>query len=1558
MSYFNINSSNAQIELFEDDNVISFWDRKTPIVHDGEFDFPEVTTLFKSLPPFEVKFDILQRMYKQAGKLVYDYNPFHNLILAKPRELSLNGEEYYFKIGDIYDFDVDQSLIPLNLKNPVNLEIQPSYDGSVNVIAYDNLNNALLVNSRFSAEELDTYRIIDRKGTNDTNLYEEQYLKTQTKLYKTSEVISQIEFVGVESGGQLPVGSYTFYFKYADQDGNETDVIAESGVIYCYLGNINDPKSMRGGISDERTDKLIKIKLKNIDKQYDYINIYYIRNSSDYSEIKVAKQYKILDKYVLNSIENEMTITISGYESISPIQVEEIIQEYNTVDRQRSMAQVQNRLFQANVTVDKNDFEDLGDLALRFMPSINSKRNIGNLNHDYEDVSNSGLEYYDAQNLYNYLGYWDKEIYRIGIVFIINHKLSPVFNIRGTYSLNELDFDNLDFAQYKNKIEYCGNTNKVMTYYPLKDDKGERSYIPQNADKYILNILNNDGNKFLENAAGIVQINHNSGPIRNTGIFPLGLQFSIDIETLEYLKSLGVDGFFFVRQKRIPNILFQGLTQGYSKIQEIPALYVDENGQSNHKVEILSSPEKITADIETSSTKENGDPVGDFNSGVTIQTLNNNENSFLKRFTSLQTEDCLNSGTVYSPDLTLNSELMSDLIVGNDLRLTFTKHQFSKNALKSDNRQFYNEQFKTNINVTIKNIKAIIVEDSHPIKYSGTRRFRGSAGEASEAWRFESLRLLSTYPNLVDPTLAVRGLFGTYAGLEGAEDVNSCTYVDIHIPGFSWENMENYFKVRYNSFQNYHAISNRYDLKEILKNTTKDYWYTTEYRGDCFVGNYTQRVNRNFTDPEIPLNDKILGNTIYSNNPDTTNAYSVWFSNNSATGIPYIEANYLNVNRSDVNQVQLGHWLTFKVCSNVNLIYRGIDRRHLDEFSVTGSHRSFYPFAKMSVTSEQKLQESAVLNKGYSETLPYKYYFINPDVPYLQDKFNNRIIFSEIHVNDSFRNGYRIFKGLDYQDYNLGHGQIMKIIEWNNNILCVFEHGIGLIPINENSLVTGENAGDVYIRNVNVLPKSIKLISDTYGSQWPDSVVKTSRFVYGIDHVAKKIWRTNGEQIELISDFKIQSFLNENITLNAREKTPTFGIRNIKSHFNAFKNDIMFTYYDVDSIFDEKKWNMCFNEELGKWVTRYDWEPVSSVSINNIYFSYDRESVEKIALLSSSYINSTNSKGIVVSEYDITPSSQINLTLKGDILEKYYPKFYLSWLGEDLSQYDNAKFRLIQSSTSSGERKYQLVPKNISSMIQENKFLYSLRIRADLFKNKGYNESDIYDTIYDVVHIRLNRLLYSNRIDANGESPRIKYDIFYTTRFWKHGQAGIFFSEEEVNPTEWYKTVRPFEFEFVVNDSQTMHKILTNLIIVSNNAEPDSITYTIDNDVYRLHLSPQEVNPLDSDQQYILTRSGKYIEETQIDSSERNVLTTVGPSEITLYQKTLNTLTYGRLLGNMHYKESYWYLDVAPITVIDVSGKPKQQRIKDKQIKIKVRYSGQKLATISALTSIYTQSYA
>jgi hypothetical protein len=38
------------------------------------------------------------------------------------------------------------------------------------------------------------------------------------------------------------------------------------------------------------------------------------------------------------------------------------------------------------------------------------------------------------------------------------------------------------------------------------------------------------------------------------------------------------------------------------------------------------------------------------------------------------------------------------------------------------------------------------------------------------------------------------------------------------------------------------------------------------------------------------------------------------------------------------------------------------------------------------------------------------------------------------------------------------------------------------------------------------------------------------------------------------------------------------GIRNVKTHYNDFKHDVMFTFYDNLSGIHEKAWNLCWNE--------------------------------------------------------------------------------------------------------------------------------------------------------------------------------------------------------------------------------------------------------------------------------------------------------------------------------------------------------------------------------------------
>ena len=179
---------------------------------------------------------IVPTVYRKEtkGVISYEYNPFNNL-----RDST----------GKIDDFKTD--LLNFDLEHPVSIECQQSYDGSVNLILNDGINPTRLINNRFTVKQNNTYEVIDRTGNSDTNLYDKDQFDLDTSLFKKINTIPEVEFLGLTVGGNLLVGNYNFYFKYADADGNETDFIAESGNVICHIGSINDPNSIRSGIENE-----------------------------------------------------------------------------------------------------------------------------------------------------------------------------------------------------------------------------------------------------------------------------------------------------------------------------------------------------------------------------------------------------------------------------------------------------------------------------------------------------------------------------------------------------------------------------------------------------------------------------------------------------------------------------------------------------------------------------------------------------------------------------------------------------------------------------------------------------------------------------------------------------------------------------------------------------------------------------------------------------------------------------------------------------------------------------------------------------------------------------------------------------------------------------------------------------------------------------------------------------------------------------------------------------------------------------------------------------------
>ena len=1581
--------------------------------------------------PFELidlEFPALSLSYylnqiRPYGNIVYEYNPLRNYRLSS--DTVINGE--LVEAGSIVDLDTDGFNFSLN--NPLEIDAQSSYDGSVNLIFNDNRNIPRLVNSRFSVLQNNTYEVVDRIGNNDTNLYDSEQFDLDTSLYKRANTIPTITFNSVLPSGNLKVGNYVIYIKYADADGNETDFVGESGIISCFIGGDRDPFSIDGGFRDQLASKSISLTVSDIDSSYDYIKVYYTRSTSDVDSNRVVTAHEIDRKFPVRN--NSCNVIITGSEETKDIPVSDINIQYSIIDKAKSQTVCQNMLFLGNSCKPDMMYKDLSDISLRLLPYLiesDSERFIGKTSYDYSDLSDQSYshEYYNTLNIYNKVGYWNEEIYRFGVVYIMKDgSLSPVYNIRGKNGIPK--FEELQSAYLQSDLWKYENNEKVRNYIPIDESTFDVS-----------------GTSYLENAKGVLRINTDSDSRK---VYGIGI--AIPTEVSEYLNTL-VQGLFIVRQKRIPTILAQAYVMPRDLEAEVPLI---NYGGSYIAERFLDNDRKL------------------------------NE-SYLPRLYTISDMARVNRSAKVAicPEYDVRQSYFNHLFTGTEYVVRKADIQPSMTTLSRDiynDRHYYVDNYYGRREEQFSRAKIIGVGDNVPIAAVEDYNFRGRAGEAEEGFRF---RYIESKNKEKEATNLIRGAYSPYLGIIG-DQVTIGSIINIYIPGYSEAQMSTYFNTRYEDNSPYYSVSSRLSLANIdsllsLQKAGGDlYTYTVPcYRGDCYICNFTHRLNRNFQDPSAPTNDEVVDENTWKDNYDTENT-----------------ENNAKINRGDVNAIQLGSWITFKVCSSYNLSIRSLDPSYPTEEGLTGLKRGFYPLQELSPAGATKIPESSVINGGYSSTTSEKQAFTLPDVPYIKNRFDTRIMYSDISVGDAFKNGFRVFQMTHYRDYPRTYGGIMKMIELFGNILCIFEHGIALIPVNERAVAGEGSGGNVFINTSNVLPENPKMLSDTYGTQWPESVVQTPYFVYGVDTVGKKIWRTNGDQFEIISDFKIQEFLNENITLSEREMTPIIGVRNVKSHYNAFKQDVMFTFYDDLYGFEEKVWNICYNEVMQKFITFYSWVPSYSANIDNIHFSFNRDTSKWISKLASSGSLSTSADGIVLSNVvidDWETKDDMKLTKLG-LVNRSLPNTQNTGLEIELT-YEIVKdnfgmykhFKIITEGEKQNKVSYLALKEDFEwtvPVVQLN-----LQCTIDYLYSSESAPQDLDDYVAGWKdYVTYNAGLYQSSIAITKQEVLdngVNEGLNLTTDFWKHGQSGIIDIKDKIKPCYWYGKQHPFEYEFVVIDNPATHKIFENLQIVSNKAVPDSFHYEVVGESYEFHEDKKNMyirqeatkdfyqyngsdilynrNFLDlrGKQRDILRNwkpTGQKVKSTMFPLYYARVDTfneiedyykgktapnkdyvNLSGSEIVYNEKLdefrvwthakaadIKDPRIGRLRGNMNYQGDVWNIQINPIIFvqrnepawntakltketidkvpISVGNSPipndlkgfditsetpvedympqdlrdlgygpedidtsdwwsgrKEARLRDKYIKIRVRYTGEELAIITALKTLYTISYA
>lgn len=1437
--------------------------------------------------------------------------------------------------NNITDFRTKELGIDLN--NPLNIECQPSYDGTVNLILNDDKNPPRIINTRFSKTEGNRYKVISRDQLEQTNLYRVGSIDQQTRLFRNINKIPKIDLLNVSNTGQLKGGNYTFYIKLADSDTNKTDIVAESGQVTIYKGSPAKISSISGTLYNELTDKSITLKITNIDTTFSKLYLYYSREFSDTNGIRMSEAAVISEPYDING--DSLLINLNGYENITPISIEDLNIQYNIVSAAKTQAQVQNMLFLGNVQQSIFNIKELQNISYYIGVTMHKGENIGWISQEnysiQEDSDTTQAEYYSPTNIYYRLGYWPDEIYRLGIVYIMNDdSLSPVFNLRGC------EFKSVYDDSKEEESENAENNNLCERSMNTLRKDGKIQYLDRNT------FIN--GGKYLDNSFGVFKTPF--VPVidyENNKVTPLYFKFEFSPEVIKELKEYKVKGYFIVRQKRIPTIVAQGLSIGVDNSSYIPMIKYGEQFETEG---FLTENRLLSQTFEGRIKR-----------------------TYVKECSGLL---CL--------DAAVNKTLQSTFD-GSDFMLQPTGKV--EGTITRKNRHYWLSDLKpiTESRIHI-NSPVVFVNSDVPYKYANGFSYSTRCGSGEDVSQFSFFGGIS-YGE--ENHRLVRGIYCPFLGVGGSLIDNNI--YNIKIPNYSTAKMKEYFQIRGNNTSPFFAISDRY----LLDNDSVEV-----YRGDCYTNTVTIRLNRNFVDPDVPVNEHILDNHTWKNNykgySQMKNTSIADKKDNDAYGY------YENINRADLNTVNLGMWVTYKCLSNYNLSLRSEDSTHVDEYALMGNARSFYPFSDMTPVVSHKIEESWLLNDGYSATVGCKREFVAPEVPYVQELFDNRVMFSNVQANGDIKNAYRIFQGLDYKDIDRQYGAIVKLLPIDNNIFCVFEHGLGILPINEKALLATQSGQSIHMYGAGVLQNQISLVSSDFGSIWPESIIRTPIGIYGVDTYAKKIWVYSNNSLKTISDMRVQRFLNDNITLKEQDKYPTIGLKNVKSHYNNFKGDVMFTFYNDD---EGTTWNLCYNERMGKWITRYSWTPLYSENINNVFYSLDRN---RAKILSHIYNNKHCTFGVRTdnNQFKIknnTSEFSTNLEYKGyDLVSTFTPEITsieTSYLIDDeeksiiIERDDiNELFSIVDNQLTSEPYETMQGYFNNNYGINYVPIYFKINIKVGMdITDDNQNDSNSYFT--DTIGIVLEYWdgIIDNKLRSDLENKFLK------NGFYIHGKAGIFNEldynddtfDNQILPTKWYDRQESFEFEFVVNDQLGAHKIFNNLVIISNNVQPNELEFEIEGDVFnfnkagifrggkylwdeRYNKSIKTIDPTGKEVSYQATQ--EFISPDKNNQNKCRVEwdTNTNSYSLVLTQSCRNITNpkYGRRLGNIQYKEDSWYTNIEPIVykerfkigdkeeAVFREGKEKSARIRDKYMKVRVKYTGKDLVIITALKTLYTLSYA
>lgn len=1412
-----------------------------------------------------------------------------------------------------------EKILGYDLQHPVTIEIQDSYDGSVNLILVDGKHKNRIINSGFSVRPNNKYKFVNRNQSVETNIYND--LDKESELIRTSNVLTNIDLLGVQSGGQFKGGNYTFYIKFGDADYNQTDVVAESGIVSIFNGNDGIPSTISGTLADERTDKMINLRITGFDHAnlkpvYSKIYIYYSREYSDTQGYRMTEYGMFNEPIDINPVymietrdassgspiyteftEGVQDIWLTGFEQMVPINSEELNVDYHTVDWARAETQHSNMLFLGNVG-QKETFElyqNLKELVWdQLTVSLDYSTVLDGTQYDYSNLNETEKpEYYSVTNIYKYVGYWPNELYRFGIVFILKDgSKTPVFNPKGK-----------DFRTPSR----INDNDKGVFFTPEKS------------------ILNS-----------------------NNTVNPIGFSFAWNPNTNFPDNVLG---WFVVRQKRIPNTICQGLSIAIDKKSNLPVTYYNERwitesflssvrsieGNITSKPYLLYDALNIDSENESSKSKwlkkmgfdkywkydaDSEDIPGmikvNIPQDIPLPTLSSTTWQqdfpifFAKvvkasdRFNDLNYQlQTSNPFAEYSEDPNISTEAWAKLSWE-----LWLKQIEDYNAIPVFIYKAYNNLDEA-IDPELYLLSPFVV--GKPVLYKEIIR-------SNEEWerRLETIRLLdelwNLYPQYVDDKGTQLSEENLFEYISSGAILSLDPIVKTQIAGIldgSNFNIQDEYQVDVN------VNKNVYNYK--ITNT---------------VGNVENR-NKECQAVFVPsdTNIKMLGDYGFSTIAGSASDASTfkYFSK------PYhvtsdVHGNTINIYDSEIN-----------TNTNINLI-----RGRFTPFIGVASEQK--PLLIQSVSlknfnSDEKRDVDANVRKQDNSE-----YFAVSDYFYIDKKE------ATVYRGDCFTNTVSIRMIRNHIDPTVPANEIIVDEEsWWKWVTSKEKN-----TTEEDRMVKYDqvNLSDVNTVALGYWVTFKCLSSYNLGLRSIDSFHVDEQALLGSP---RSFYPLNGASTATGNKMEESFLLNDGLSATVGRKRYNL-MPDVPYSKSEFSNRIMFSNVNVTDAFTNG--HRTFQGLAYKDYDKQYGAITKLISLGQNIFIVMEHGLGLVPVNPKALMQTTTGETIHIYGYGVLPNEMTIISQDyGSKYEHSVIRTSIGIYGIDVDAKKIWRFSDKQGFETISDMKIETYLKdNLKSQEIE---MGKSDIRTHYNGKKGdlmftwYRNGEIYSICYNerqnlwvtrydwtpIVSENINDEFYSLNVGKN--------DTDYS--IWDHHYE---VGKENEYVSTWYDNDKGFEFEFVVSDPIGINKIFENLQIISNNVSPEELQITVIGDDYT--FKRDEIAPIYERKEYPDNVTWTTSNIHKNDKEYRELENTVYKWDWRLHQmvivntqKLRDIYKHGRRLGNMQYKNGMWFIQIDPLRLnINVPQQKKEVRIRDKWAKVRIRYSGKDLAIITAIRTL------